>query len=293
MIEILNTLKSLPKMNADEALSKLNIPNDVFQSYKSYSKSQLPPEYPYSKRMKRSEYEIEKKVLQIELIKFQSWVKTQNKRILIIVEGRDAAGKGGAIKRFMEHLNPRGARTVALVKPSSQEQGQWYFQRYIGHLPSAGEIVFFDRSWYNRAGVENVMNFCTKKELNQFYKDAPLLEKMLNASGIEVVKLYFSVGRLEQLNRLVDRALDPLKQWKLGEMDLESIRHFEAYTEAETRLFKKTHTKNSPWTIINSNDKKRARIEAIKRVLSQFNYPEKNQNHNLGYDPKIVTTPAT
>lgn len=244
--------------------------------------------YPYKKMISRVEYEKRKQELQIELLKVQSWVKETGQRLVILFEGRDAAGKGGTIKRFMEHLNPRGARVVALEKPSDIEKGQWYFQRYINHLPTAGEIVLFDRSWYNRAGVERVMNFCTPKEYLEFMRQAADLERMLVRSGISLHKLWFSVSREEQFRRFQKRRVDPLKQWKLSPIDLASLDKWDDYTEAKEAMFFYTDTADTPWTVIKSDDKKRARINAMRFILSQLDYPDKDEKIVQSLDPLIV-----
>ncbi len=239
--------------------------------------------YPYAERMPRQEYEFQKRLLQIELLKMQRWVTETGQRVAILFEGRDAAGKGGTIKRFMEHLNPRGARVVALNKPTPIEATQWYFQRYIPHLPSAGEIVFFDRSWYNRAGVERVMGFCTPEQYDAFLRQAPELEHMLTNDGIHLFKLWFSVSRGEQQTRFVIRRIDPVRQWKLSPMDLASLDRWEDYTLAKEEMFRHTDTTYAPWTVIKSNDKRRARVETLRHVLSQLQYPDK--------DPEILGVP--
>ncbi|KQY59643.1 polyphosphate kinase [Aeromicrobium sp. Root495] len=248
--------------------------------------------YPYAERLDRTTYELDKRLLQIELIKLQSWVKETGQRIVLVFEGRDAAGKGGTIKRFAEHLNPRGANVVALVKPTEREQSQWYLQRYVQHLPSAGEIVFFDRSWYNRAGVERVMGFCTPDQYTEFLRQAPAFEKMLVNDGIHVVKFWFSVSRAEQLTRFTIRQIDPVRQWKLSPMDLASLDKWDAYTEAKEAMFRKTDTKHSPWTVVKSNDKKRARLEAMRHVLHRFDYPGKDVDVVRTPDPLIVGAAA-
>ena len=216
--------------------------------------------YPYDHKMTRHEYEEIKRSLQIELLKLQSWVKQTGQKVVLIFEGRDAAGKGGTIKRFTEHLNPRGARVVALEKPTERERTQWYFQRYIEHLPAAGEIVLFDRSWYNRAGVERVMGYCTPAEYMEFMREAPELERMLVRSGIHLTKFWFSVSRGEQRTRFARRETDPVRRWKLSPTDLESLDKWDDYTEAKEAMFFYTDTADAPWTVIKSNDKKRARI---------------------------------
>ena len=248
--------------------------------------------YPYGERLDRTTYDLEKRLLQIELIKLQSWVKDTGQRIVLVFEGRDAAGKGGTIKRFTEHLNPRGARVVALVKPTDREQSQWYLQRYVAHLPSAGELVFFDRSWYNRAGVERVMGFCTPDQYTEFLRQAPAFEKMLVNDGVHVVKFWFSVSRGEQLTRFTIRQIDPVRQWKLSPMDLASLDKWDAYTQAKEAMFRKTDTKHSPWTVVKSNDKKRARLEAMRHVLHRFDYPGKDHDVVRTPDPLIVGAAA-
>jgi polyphosphate kinase 2 len=244
--------------------------------------------YPYDERLSRPEYEHSKRLLQIELLKLQNWVKASGERVVILFEGRDAAGKGGTIKRFMEHLNPRGARVVALEKPSEREQTQWYFQRYIAHLPAAGEIVLFDRSWYNRAGVERVMGFTSPSEYLEFMREAPDLERMFVRSGIHLVKLWFSVSRAEQRVRFVIRQVDPVRTWKLSPMDLESLDKWDEYTEAKEAMFFYTDTADAPWTVVKSNDKKRARLEAMRHVLSLFDYTDKDDEIVGRPDPLIV-----
>ena len=251
----------------------------------------LPESYPYRTRISRNVYEKEKKKLQIELLKVQSWVKDSGSRIAAIFEGRDAAGKGGTIKRYMEHLNPRGARVVALEKPSDRERGQWYFQRYINHLPTAGEMVFFDRSWYNRAGVERVMGFCEPHEYLQFMRQAPELERMLVNSGMHLFKFWFSVSREEQLRRFISRRDDPLKHWKLSPVDIESLDRWDDYTEAKNAMFFHTHTGDAPWTIIKSDDKKRARLNCIRFFLHALDYPGRDLKAIGPVDPLIVQVP--
>jgi polyphosphate kinase 2 len=246
--------------------------------------------YPYSTKLGRKDYEAFKYELQIELLKLQSWVKDTGERVLILFEGRDAAGKGGTIKRIMEHLNPRGARIVALEKPSPREAGQWYFQRYIQHLPSAGEIVLFDRSWYNRAGVERVMSFCSASEYLEFMRQTPELERMLVRSGIRLFKMWFSVSRGEQLRRFKSREHDPLKQWKLSPIDLASLDKWDDYTKAKEAMFFHTDTADAPWTVIKSDDKKRARINAIRHLLNEIPYDNKDEKVACAPDPLIVGT---
>ena len=245
-------------------------------------------EYPYHTKMRRAAYEEQKAALQVELLKVQRWVKETGQKIIILFEGRDAAGKGGTIKRFMEHLNPRGARVVALEKPTEAERGQWYFQRYARHFPTTGEIVLFDRSWYNRAGVERVMGFCTANEYLEFMRQAPELERMLVRSGIRFFKYWFSVTQGEQQRRFAKRKRDPLKQWKLSPMDLASIEKWSAYTEAKEAMFFYTDTADAPWTVIKSDDKKRARLNCMAHFLSSLPYPDKDLKAIHGPDPLIV-----
>ncbi len=233
-------------------------------------------EYPYLTRVRTCEYEQAMLELQVELLKAQKWIKDTGERIIILFEGRDAAGKGGTIKRFMEHLNPRGARVVALEKPTEVERGQWYFQRYVEHFPTAGEIVFFDRSWYNRAGVERVMGFCKPIEYLEFLRQAPALERMLVNSGILLFKYWFSVTQEEQLRRFVARRDDPLKHWKLSPIDIKSLDRWDDYTEAKKAMFFHTDTADAPWTVIKSDDKKRARINCMRHFLHVLPYPNKN-----------------
>jgi polyphosphate kinase len=246
--------------------------------------------YPYSDRIKKRDYEETKASLQVELLKVQRWVKESGKKVVIIFEGRDAAGKGGTIKRFMEHLNPRGARVVALEKPTVAEQGQWYFQRYINHLPSSGEMVMFDRSWYNRAGVERVMGFCDPTAYLEFMRQCPEIERMLVRSGVLLYKYWFSVTQEEQHERFESRKGDPLKQWKLSPIDQASIDKWDDYTEAKEAMFFYTDTADSPWTIIKSDDKKRARLNCMRHFLSTLDYDGKDHETIGEPDPFIVTT---
>ncbi|MFC4117204.1 polyphosphate kinase 2 [Nonomuraea zeae] len=248
--------------------------------------------YPYTTKMGRQEYDRDKRLLQIELVKLQYWIKETGARLVILFEGRDAAGKGGTIKRFREHLNPRGSAVVALDKPGERESAQWYFQRYIAHLPAAGEMVFFDRSWYNRTGVERVMGFCTAPEYLQFLRQAPMLEQMLVEDGIHLIKFWFSVSRSEQLTRFIIRTVDPVRRWKLSPMDLASRQKWDEYTDAKEDMFQHTDTEHAPWTVIKSNDKKRARIEAIRHVLTQFDYDNKDHEVVGVPDPLIIRTAA-
>jgi len=244
--------------------------------------------YPYKTHMRRRPYERNKARLQVELLKCQKWVEETGQKILILFEGRDAAGKGGTIKRFTEHLNPRGARVVALSKPSERERSQWYFQRYIEHLPSAGEIVMFDRSWYNRAGVERVMGFCSPAEYLEFMRQCPDLERMLVRDGIWLFKYWFSVTQEEQRRRFRRREIDPLKQWKLSPIDIASLDKWEDYTEAKEAMFFYTDTADAPWHVIKSDDKKRARLNCMQHFLSSLPYTNKDPRLVAGPDPLIV-----
>ncbi|MFQ5635647.1 MAG: polyphosphate kinase 2 [Gammaproteobacteria bacterium] len=248
--------------------------------------------YPYKNKVKKAVYEKHKEELQVELLKVQNWVKQTGQRIVLLFEGRDAAGKGGTIKRFMEHLNPRAARVVALEKPSDVERGQWYFQRYIRHFPTRGEMVFFDRSWYNRAGVERVMGFCNSLEYLEFMRQVPDLERMLVRSGIRLFKYWFSVTREEQQRRFASRSGDPLKHWKLSPVDEMSRGKWVEYTQAKEAMFFYTDTADAPWTIIKSDDKRRARLNAMHHFLSRLDYPEKDTHVVRNPDPLIVGTPS-
>ena len=244
--------------------------------------------YPYKHLMSRRNYEQQKYQLQVELLKLQAWVKATGQKLVILFEGRDAAGKGGTIKRFMEHLNPRGARVVALEKPSDVERGQWYFQRYVQHLPTAGEIILFDRSWYNRAGVERVMGFCTADEYAEFMRQAPEFERNLVRSGVHLIKFWFSVTRKEQRRRFAERQVHPLKQWKLSPVDLASLDKWDDYTKAKEAIFFYTDTADSPWTVIKSDCKKRARLNAIRYVLHKLPYANKDIDPIGPLDPLLV-----
>ena len=244
--------------------------------------------YPYVNRLNRKTYEKQKYHLQVELLKLQRWVKETGQRVVILFEGRDAAGKGGAIKRFMEHLNPRGARVVALDKPSEAEQGQWFFQRYVAELPTKGEIVLFDRSWYNRAGVEHVMGFCSNDEYHEFMIQAPEFERHLVRSGIHLIKLWFSVSQDEQRRRFTEREAHPLKQWKLSPVDLASLDKWHEYTHAKEAMFANTDTSYAPWSVIKSDCKKRARLNALRYVLQCLPYHNRNAEVACAPDPLLV-----
>ena len=248
--------------------------------------------YPYKNLLSRKSYEQQKYRLQVELLKLQSWVKETGQRVVIVFEGRDAAGKGGAIKRFMEHLNPRGARVVALEKPSDVERGQWYFQRYIQHLPTRGEIVLFDRSWYNRSGVERVMGFCSEREYDEFLRQVPEFERQLVRSGVHVVKFWFSVSQAEQRRRFKERELHPLKHWKLSPIDKASLDKWDDYTRAKEAMFVQCDTSDAPWTVIKSDCKKRARLNAMRYLLHRLPYSQRDLATIGATDPLIVGRPA-
>ncbi|MBO0822612.1 MAG: polyphosphate kinase 2 [Actinobacteria bacterium] len=244
--------------------------------------------YPYDERLSRKKYERAKHGLQLELLKLQRHVKNTGGRLVLVFEGRDAAGKGGTIKRFTENLNPRGARVVALDRPSERERTEWYLQRYIAHLPAAGEIVLFDRSWYNRAGVERVMGFSQQDECREFLREAPEFERMLARDGIVLVKFWFSVSRAEQLRRFVSRQQDPVKQWKLSPIDIASLDKWDEYTEAREAMFFATDVADAPWTVVRANDKRRARLEALRYVLCQVHYEGRDDNLVGRPDPLVV-----
>ncbi len=247
-------------------------------------------EYPYSEKMPRSDYEKQKALLQAELLKVQIWAQETGQKFVMLFEGRDAAGKGGTIKRFTEHLNPRLARVVALNKPTDEERGQWYFQRYISHMPTAGEIVLYDRSWYNRAGVERVMGFCEPNEYLEFMRQTPDLERMLVRSGIRLYKYWFSVTQEEQRRRFKSRETDPLKQWKLSPIDKASLDRWDDYTEAKEAMFFYTDTADAPWTVVKSNDKKRARLACMRHFLASLDYPGKDHDIVGQPDPLLVSS---
>ncbi|HBF84292.1 MAG TPA: polyphosphate kinase 2, partial [Streptomyces sp.] len=249
--------------------------------------------YPYDRKVRRKEYERGKRVLQIEMLKLQRWTKDTGARVVVVCEGRDAAGKGGTIQRFTERLNPRGARIVALDKPTDRERGQWYFQRYVAHLPAPGELVFFDRSWYNRAGVERVMGFCTPREYELFLKQCPVFEEMLVDDGIVLVKFWFSVSRAEQRTRFAIRQVDPVRQWKLSPTDVDSLDRWDDYTTAKIDMFRATDTEHAPWTVVKSNDKRRARLEAMRSLLARVDYAAKDPGAVGRPDPLIVGPAAT
>jgi polyphosphate kinase 2 len=249
----------------------------------------LAKDFPYNKKMGRKQYESAKRKMQVELVKMQNWIRETGQKLVLVFEGRDAAGKGGTIKRFMEHLNPRYAKVVALTKPSELEGGQWYLQRYAKHLPSSGEITLFDRSWYNRAGVEKVMGFCTGSEYQRFLREIPALERQWSDNGIPIVKFWFSVSREEQLRRILERAENPLKQWKLSPIDFKSLGKWADYTKAKEAMIAATGTKTCPWVVIKSDDKKRARLQAIRYVLDLFDYDSKDKKNLCEIDDEILS----
>ncbi len=255
------------------------------------SKDILADSYPYPKRMKGSDYDATYEALQIELVKLQSWMRDSGERMVVVFEGRDAAGKGGAIKRVRENLNPRHARVVALSKPSDTEMGQWYFQRYVSHLPSDGEMVLFDRSWYNRAVVENVFGFCMPEQRETFFAQTPQFEKMLADDGIKLIKIWLNVGRAEQLRRFLARETDPLKGWKLSSIDVKGLSEWDAYSTSISEMFDRTHSAATPWTVIRSDDKRRARIAVMQLVLSAFEYAGKDKKIAQAPDSKICGGP--
>lgn len=277
----------------DGAISRFfeeEAPKDIREAIEDGARKDiLDPSYPYDSWMKKKEYEAEMDALQFELVKLLHDVKTTGKRMVIVFEGRDAAGKGGTIKRFRENLNPRGARVVALGKPSETEQGQWYFQRYIEHLPTEGEIVFFDRSWYNRGVVEKVFGFCTEADRTRFFRQLPEFEDMIVSEGIAFVKLWLNVGRAEQLRRFLAREKDPLKQWKLSTIDVEGLKKWDEYTDAIRETLELSHTNVAPWTVVRSDDKYRARLAAIRAVLNAVTYDGKGEVTLP--DPKICGGP--
>ncbi len=245
-------------------------------------------DYIRDKKIKKSKYWERLESLQIELVKLQRWIREEGQRVVLVFEGRDAAGKGGTIQRFMMNLNPRAAHIVALSKPSDVEQGQWYFQRYIDYLPTVGEMVFYDRSWYNRAGVERVFGFCTEDQVQDFFMEAPVFEGMLEREGIHLFKFWLTVERAEQLKRFYERKNNPLKQWKLSPIDAKSVGKWDDYTRAIADMFRNTHTDHAPWTVLDANDQKRARLNAIRIVLNAFEYKGKDQSNIGDVDDDLV-----
>ena len=288
----MNKSTSLPYDGAITAYYRDDAPKNVRKAIDEAKGPILGADYPYDERMDRDQYEDELQALQLELAKLQADVNATGKRIVVVFEGRDAAGKGGTIKRFREHLNPRSARVVALANPSDREQGQWYFQRYTDHLPSAGEIVFFDRSWYNRAVVEHVFGFCTTQERASFFRQLPRYETLIIDEGIHFVKLWLNVGRAEQLRRFLDREKDPQKQWKLSKIDVDGLRRWDEYSEAISDTFERSHTPTAPWTVVRSDDKRRARLAAIRAVISGLEYAGKTEEVATAPDPAICGDPS-
>lgn len=245
-------------------------------------------DYPYKKRMKREDYEQDLRLLQIELVKLQNWVRDRNERIVMIFEGRDAAGKGGTIKRFMEHLNPRHAHVAALAKPNESERGQWYFQRYVARLPTAGDMVLFDRSWYNRSGVERVMGFSSQEQIERFLAEVPDFEAQIVRDGVRLYKFWLTIGQAMQLKRFHKRRHDPLKRWKLSPIDIASLDKWDDYTRAKEDMFQHTHTNTAPWTVLRANDKRRTRVNAIRHVLASIDYADKDATVVSVPDENIV-----
>ncbi|WP_417248947.1 polyphosphate kinase 2 [Celeribacter sp.] len=279
----------------DGAISRFftdDAPEEIREAIKDGEKKDiLDPTYPYDRWMKKSDYNDEIDALQLELVKMLSDVRATGKRIVVVFEGRDAAGKGGTIKRFRENLNPRAARVVALSKPSDREAGEWYFQRYIDHLPTAGEIVLFDRSWYNRGVVEKVFGFCTDDQREKFFHQVPEFEAMLADEGIQLFKIWLNVGRAEQLRRFLERETNPLKQWKLSGIDVKGLALWDAYTDAITETLERSHTSVAPWTVVRSDDKYRARLNAIRTVLSAIDYAGKDSDVAHAPDEKVTGGP--
>ena len=284
-----------PELPFDGAISifhQSEAPKEVREAIARADKDDiLNPSYPYSEELKKKPYEKDLKALQIELVKMQAWARETGARVVCVFEGRDAAGKGGTIKRFRENLNPRAARVVALPKPTETEAGQWYLQRYVQHMPTAGEIVFFDRSWYNRGVVEKVFGFCTEAQRAHFFDQVPVFEKLMVEDGIHLFKFWLNVGRAEQLRRFIARETDPLKQWKLSRIDVEGLKKWDEYSAAIRETLDRTHTDIAPWTVVRSDDKRRARVEAIRHVLSALDYDRKSEKAVGKCDPTICGGP--
>jgi polyphosphate kinase 2 len=282
----------LPFNGAISAYFEDAAPEEIRDRVRRGSKNDiLSPSYPYSDRMRRKDYEAAMEPLQVELVKLQAWLKQSGQRVAVIFEGRDAAGKGGTIKRFRENLNPRGARVVALPKPSEAEQTQWYFQRYISHLPAGGEITFFDRSWYNRGVVEKVFGFCTDAQRERFFRQVVPFEQALADDGVKLFKLWLNVGRAEQLRRFLARESDPLKQWKLSGIDVKGLERWEEYTAAIGETLTRSHSEHCPWTVVRSDDKRRARLAAIRSVLHGLDYENKDKTALGRIDTQICGGP--
>lgn len=271
-----------------------HVPKDIRQAIKKSTKGAiLDASYPYDERLKRKAYEAHMAKLQIELVKMQSWVKKSGARVAVVFEGRDAAGKGGTIKRLRENLNPRQARVVALAKPTEKEVGEWYFQRYVKHMPTAGGITFFDRSWYNRGVVEHVFEFCTPTQRQLWFDQTPHFEDMMVSDGIQLIKIWLNVGRAEQLRRFLRREADPLKQWKLSWIDLEGLGKWDSYSQAIGETLSRTHTDTCPWTVVRSDDKPRARIAAIQTILTRVTYEGRNYDAIDQIDQGIIGAPSS
>lgn len=267
----------LPFDGAISAFFENDAPEDIRQAIQRADKDDiLSPSYPHDERLSRKTYERDYERLQIEMVKLQSWVRETGQRVVMVFEGRDAAGKGGTIRRMRENLNPRAARVVALSKPTETEQGEWYFQRYVKHLPTAGEMVFYDRSWYNRGVVEKVFGFCTPEQRAHFFEQVAPFEQMLVEDGIHLIKFWLNVGRAEQLRRMLSRESDPLKQWKLSPIDVKGLSKWEQYSTAIEETLSRSHTPETPWTVIRSDDKRRARLAAMRHLLHRFDYPQKD-----------------
>ena len=282
----------LPFDGAISAYFENDAPKQVRRAIEGAKKDRIITEtYPHDEEISRKDYEKAFDLVQIELVKLQSWCKSSGARIAIVFEGRDASGKGGTIKRFRENLNPRGARVVALSKPTERETTEWYFQRYINHLPSAGEIVFFDRSWYNRGVVEKVFGFCTDDQREKFFHQVLPFERMLMDDGIHLFKFWLNVGRAEQLARFLARESDPLKQWKLSTIDVKGLSRWDAYTDAIGETLDRSHSDQTPWTIVRSDDKKRARLAVLRTVLHAFEYTQKKPDAIGKVDTRICGGP--
>lgn len=285
-------MSDLPFDGAISRIFKEEVPASIREAIEEGEKKDiLSPSYPYEKWLKKSDYKDDLDALQLELVRMLSDVRATGKRIVVVFEGRDAAGKGGSIERFRENLNPRAARLVALSKPSDREAGEWYFQRYIKHLPTAGEIVLFDRSWYNRGVVEKVFGFCTDEQREKFFDQVTDFEDMLTNEGIQLFKIWLNVGRAEQLRRFLERERNPLKQWKLSGIDVKGLSLWDEYTDAINETLERSHTDVAPWTVIRSDDKYRARLNAIRTVLSAIDYEGKDEKVAHAPDPKIVGGP--
>lgn len=283
----------LPFDGAISAFFENDAPEDIRQSIQRADKDDiLSPSYPHDERLSRKSYERDYERLQIEMVKLQSWVRETGQRVVMVFEGRDAAGKGGTIRRMRENLNPRAARVVALSKPTETEQGEWYFQRYIKHLPTAGEMVFYDRSWYNRGVVEKVFGFCTPEQRAHFFEQVTPFEQMLAEDGIHLIKFWLNVGRAEQLRRMLSRESDPLKQWKLSPIDVKGLSKWEEYSTAISETLSRSHTPETPWTVIRSDDKRRARLAAMRHLLNRFDYPQKDAKAIGKADDEICGGPG-